>query len=136
MGTGASAVQTIQECAPVAEHLVVYQRTPNMALPMIQWPVSPDDVEQDKAQGVYETTFEECFETFTGFGHSFNGKNASDDTPEERNKVYGDLLKKGGFNLLLSGYQDLGINERANQEVSQTLQYQDFIDNRDDSFVD
>jgi hypothetical protein len=137
IGTGASGVQTIQECAPVAKHLVVYQRTPNNALPMVQLSVNLDGVKRDKAQGIdYKANFEACFKSYTGFGLGFNGKNAFDDTPEERNKVYEDLLKMGGFNLLLSGYQDLGINERANHEVSRALQNRRFIDVFVNSFID
>src|SRR5438445_335811 len=36
IGTGASGVQVAQEAAGVAAHLTVFQRTPNMALPMRQ----------------------------------------------------------------------------------------------------
>ena len=36
IGTGASGVQIIQEASREAEHLTVYQRTPNLALPMGQ----------------------------------------------------------------------------------------------------
>ena len=35
IGTGASGVQVIQEVAPIAEHLVVFQRTPVTALPIL-----------------------------------------------------------------------------------------------------
>lgn len=34
IGTGASGIQVVQEAAAVAEHLMVVQRTPNLALPM------------------------------------------------------------------------------------------------------
>lgn len=36
LGTGATGVQVIQEAGPDAAHLTVFQRTPNMALPMRQ----------------------------------------------------------------------------------------------------
>src|SRR4029077_15929131 len=36
IGTGASGVQVAQEAAGTAAHLTVFQRTPNMALPMRQ----------------------------------------------------------------------------------------------------
>jgi cyclohexanone monooxygenase len=36
IGTGASGVQVIQEAGKVASHLTVFQRTPNLALPMQQ----------------------------------------------------------------------------------------------------
>jgi cation diffusion facilitator CzcD-associated flavoprotein CzcO len=40
IGTGASGMQVAQEAA-VATHLTVFQRTPNLALPMRQ--TKPDD---------------------------------------------------------------------------------------------
>ena len=36
IGTGATGVQVVQECVAVASYLTVFQRTPNMALPMRQ----------------------------------------------------------------------------------------------------
>lgn len=36
LGTGATGVQVVQESGPLAAHLTVFQRTPNMALPMRQ----------------------------------------------------------------------------------------------------
>src|SRR5262245_13892355 len=36
IGTGASGVQVIQEAGKIASHLTVFQRTPNIALPMRQ----------------------------------------------------------------------------------------------------
>src|SRR6185295_10091312 len=36
IGTGASGVQVIQEAGRIASHLTVFQRTPNLALPMRQ----------------------------------------------------------------------------------------------------
>lgn len=51
IGTGASGVQTIQEIAGDVEHLTVFQRTPNFALPMRQGKLSK--AEQDKAKAFY-----------------------------------------------------------------------------------
>jgi len=36
VGTGASGVQIVQELGPQVEHLTVFQRTPNLAIPMRQ----------------------------------------------------------------------------------------------------
>ena len=41
LGTGASGVQVIQELGPIVEHLTVFQRTPNLALPMRQSKTRP-----------------------------------------------------------------------------------------------
>jgi cyclohexanone monooxygenase len=42
IGTGASGVQVIQEAGRIAAHLTVFQRTPNLALPMQQQALDED----------------------------------------------------------------------------------------------
>jgi cation diffusion facilitator CzcD-associated flavoprotein CzcO len=39
-----SGVQVAQEAAAVAAHLTVFQRTPNLALPMRQWKLDDDTI--------------------------------------------------------------------------------------------
>ena len=51
IGTGASGVQCIQEMGPVAEQLTVYQRTPNLALPMGRRDLTKE--EQDQMKPMY-----------------------------------------------------------------------------------
>lgn len=49
IGTGSSAVQAIPMIAKEAEHLFVFQRTPNFSVPAQNVPLNPDFVEQFKA---------------------------------------------------------------------------------------
>ena len=65
IGTGASGVQVIQEAAKVAGKLVVFQRTPIMALAMQQRQLSR--AEQDDAKAGYPAIFRRRAETFGGF---------------------------------------------------------------------
>ncbi|KAL8278115.1 hypothetical protein RQP46_009439 [Phenoliferia psychrophenolica] len=48
IGTGASAVQLIQDIAPLVKDLTIFQRTPNTALPMVQRKLPPRG--HDKAE--------------------------------------------------------------------------------------
>jgi cyclohexanone monooxygenase len=48
IGTGASGVQVAQEAAGVAAHLTVFQRTPNLALPMRQRKLDEDTIRRMK----------------------------------------------------------------------------------------
>src|SRR5882724_9436771 len=48
IGTGASGVQVAQEAAAVATHLTVFQRTPNLALPMRQRKLDDDTIRRMK----------------------------------------------------------------------------------------
>ena len=50
IGTGASGVQVIQEAGKVASHLTVFQRTPNIALPMQQQKFSRQTLDTWKAE--------------------------------------------------------------------------------------
>lgn len=42
VGTGASGVQLVPEIAALAEHLVVFQRTPNWCVPRNDYPITPE----------------------------------------------------------------------------------------------
>lgn len=67
VGTGASGIQTIQEIGPKVKHLTVYQRTPNMCLPMNQRKLDPQEEERKKQDGTYEKLINDTRGTFAGF---------------------------------------------------------------------
>src|SRR5436309_14285655 len=58
IGTGATAVQTIQEIAKTVGHLSVFQRTPNWCAPLQNGKIS--DVEMHDIQARYEEIFALC----------------------------------------------------------------------------
>lgn len=119
VGTGASGVQTIQECGPEAKHLTVYQRTPNLCCPMNQHPLDEDDNMRLKKEGKFDEAFGMLKGTFAGFAYDFNEKKTFDDTPEEREKFYRNLLiEQGGFRYWLNTYSDMLFDDKANDEVS------------------
>lgn len=65
IGTGASGVQMIQEMGPQAEQLTVYQRTPNLALPMGKRDLSKAEQDGLKPNYPYMHALREL--TFAGF---------------------------------------------------------------------
>lgn len=67
IGTGASGVQVIQEIAGDVEHLTVFQRTPNFALPMRQTKL--DKATQDKEKTFYPAIYEHRRETFSAYSN-------------------------------------------------------------------
>ncbi|KAF7895414.1 hypothetical protein EAF00_007228 [Botryotinia globosa] len=118
IGTGATGIQVIQTIGPVVNHLTVYQRTPNYALPMNQGLLDPEEEARKKAEGKYEEEFEKTRHTFAGFPYTFLEKNTFDDTPEEREATFHDLLiKKGGFHFWLNNYKDILFDQDANDEA-------------------
>ncbi|APA06376.1 hypothetical protein sscle_01g011460 [Sclerotinia sclerotiorum 1980 UF-70] len=118
VGTGATGIQVIQTIGPVVNHLTVYQRTPNLALPMNQRLLDPEEEAKKKAEGKYEEEFAKTRKTFGAFPYAFEEKNTFDDTPEEREAHYDNLMNKhGGFHYWLGNYKDLFYNQKANDEA-------------------
>ena len=118
IGTGASGIQCAQTIAPKVDHFTLFQRTPNMCLPMNQRQLNPAEEEKKKAAGVYEAEFAKTRETFAGFTYTFLEKNTFDDTPEEREAQYHKLLvEEGGFRFWLNTYKDMLFDPKANDEA-------------------
>ncbi|KAL0577461.1 hypothetical protein V5O48_004530 [Marasmius crinis-equi] len=115
IGTGATAVQVIQEVGPVADHLTIFQRTPNYALPMNQGQV--DKQFQDKFKETYPIIFRRRFQTFSGFSYDINPKKTLSVSPEERHLFWEDLWAEGGFRYWLANYSDMFNDQAANDEA-------------------
>lgn len=113
IGTGASGVQIAQEAALTAKHLTVFQRTPNLALPMQQKKLTEEDNRRMRAD--YPIFFETRGKTFAGFQYDFIAKNATEISETERNATYERLWNDGGFSSWLATFQDTLFNETANQ---------------------
>src|SRR4051794_23543415 len=112
IGTGASGVQVVQEAARDAADLTVFQRTPNLALPMGQRALTPQDQAVIKAE--LPKRFDDRGSTFAGFDFDFIPRNAVDLTPEERVAGYEELWQKGGFRFWLGVFQDTLFDQRSN----------------------
>jgi len=113
IGTGASGVQVVQECAPAVSQLVVFQRTPNLALPMNQVNLSEEDQKMEKEQ-LYRDTFRLRRTTSAGFNFNPIPSNTLDVSEGERRAAYEGLWTKGGFSFWLANYADLFTDEKGN----------------------
>ena len=113
VGTGASAIQVIQEASRKASHTTVFQRTPMLALPMRQRPLSAADNERMKKD--YPARFARRAETFGGFDFDFRDESALAVSPQQRNAVYEELWEQGGFPYWLGTYNDVLMNAEANR---------------------
>ena len=113
IGTGASGVQVIQEAGKVAAHVTVFQRTPNLALPMRQRQLDSNTQQAMKAQ------YPEIFRRRQASGSTYHDispseRSALDVTAEERLAVFEDAWSKGGFNFWVGTFADILIDEAAN----------------------
>lgn len=113
IGTGASGVQVVQEAAHDAAEVTVFQRTPNLALPMRQRRL--DRADNDAVRGDLPERFDNRYKAFAGFDFDFMPENAADATDEERRTTYERFWAEGGFPLWLGMYQDLLADEAANR---------------------
>lgn len=118
IGTGASGIQVIQEIGDATKHLTIYQRTPNFCLPMNQRMLDAEEEQKKKDAGTYTKEFDACRTTFSGFSYDFALKNTFDDTKEQRDAFYHDLLvTQGGFRYWLGTYKDMLFDQKANDEA-------------------
>jgi cation diffusion facilitator CzcD-associated flavoprotein CzcO len=115
IGTGASGVQISQEWGPEAGSLKVFQRTPNLAVPMGKKPLTRE--EQQNAKKHYARLYELREKCFGGFLFSFSEKNTFDDSEEEREEFYHKLWDHGGFAFWLGTYKDMLFDPKANREA-------------------
>lgn len=112
IGTGASGVQIIQEMGATASQLTVYQRTPNLALPMGRRDLTAE--EQNKLKPFYPEIHAMRERCFAGFHYDLNERNTFDDTPEEQEAFLDTLWKQAGFALWLGGYKDYLFVDKCN----------------------
>jgi cation diffusion facilitator CzcD-associated flavoprotein CzcO len=116
VGTGATAVQAIQEIAKVAGHLTIFQRTPNWCAPLHNRPIGTD--EQARIHASYEATFALCRSTFGGFLHDSIKDKALDATADERAAFWNRLYDEPGFGIWMANYRDVLVNAEANALLS------------------
>lgn len=115
---GASGIQTTQELTPKVKEMTLYQRTPNLALPMNQRKLDPAEEQRKKDDGTYEKLINDARRTFSGAAYDFVDKKVFDDSPEEREKFLHHLMvEEGGFRYWLSNYSDYLFDDKANDEV-------------------
>lgn len=115
IGTGASGVQISQEWGALAGSLKVFQRTPNLALPMGKKLLTAE--EQNASKQWYANLFQMRERTFAGFLYDSVEKNTFDDSPEEREAFYQSLWDSAGFHFWLANYKDLLTDRKANTEA-------------------
>jgi len=113
VGTGASGVQVIQEASAVASEVTVFQRTPNMALPMRQRSLTSEENEAHRKD--LPDRFKTRSRSFAGFDFDFMPVNAVDLSDEERNAEYERMWTEGGFVMWLGNFQDILADEKANR---------------------
>ena len=117
VGTGSSGIQAIPVIAEEAAELVVFQRTPNYAVPAHNRPLSADELAAVKAR--YRDLRERNRRTIVGFGGWAvpPGGSALALSDEERTRVLEERWRDGGL-WFLSVFNDVMFNEKSNEVVA------------------
>ncbi|ESK89551.1 cyclohexanone monooxygenase [Moniliophthora roreri MCA 2997] len=113
IGTGATGVQVIQTIYDQCDSLTVFQRTPNIALPMRLLKLNKEDRRGDS----FPTILRHRLETFAGFGYDFlYDENPFHVPPEERELHFEGLWEKGGLRFWLATYSKIFYDSKIGQE--------------------
>lgn len=115
IGTGASGIQVIQEFSKDARHLTVFQRTPNLAMPMQQ--KKYDAETQRRMKESFAEMFPKRGDSFGGTDYDFFPKSGLEATPEERRALFEELWQTGGFRYWVANFHDVFVNPEVNDMV-------------------
>ena len=116
IGTGSTGIQAAPVIAAQAEHLTVFQRTPNFTVPARNGPVTPEAWAEIKSS--YRDIRRRTRESQGGFPYEPENRSAKDVSDEERRAIYEQLWQDGGFKFLWGSFNDLLIDKEANDTAA------------------
>ena len=119
IGTGSSGIQATPPIAAQADHLTVFQRTPNFSLPARHGGFLPED--QARIKSNYDEIFAATRTSFAGFPFSPIDRTTMSVSAEEREAILGGLWAEGGFKFLWGGFSDLLSDPEANEIASEYI---------------
>jgi cation diffusion facilitator CzcD-associated flavoprotein CzcO len=118
IGTGSSGVQIIPEIAKQADHVTVFQRTPQFVLPARNQPMDPEFVEEFRRD--WPAVRQEMIDSWSGAPKAVAWgatEAAATATPEHRREVYEKYWQRGGGGILLSSFNDILVDPEANESL-------------------
>jgi cation diffusion facilitator CzcD-associated flavoprotein CzcO len=116
IGTGSSGIQSIPEIAKQAEHVTVFQRTPQYALPARNRPLTREEITR------YREDWDDLRMSMRrrgGWPFKTQRRRASDFSPEERKALYEELWEEGGIHLSINSFRGVLVDEELNEEVGE-----------------
>jgi cyclohexanone monooxygenase len=123
IGTGSSGIQAIPEIARQAEHVTVFQRTPQYTVPARNRPLTRQELaavrsnwEEIRAGMIAAPPPGAVLPMMPG-----NGRSAFDETPEQRHALYEALWSQGTLGFVYGNYPELLVDEEINLEVGAFL---------------
>jgi cation diffusion facilitator CzcD-associated flavoprotein CzcO len=117
IGTGATAVQTIQEIAKTVGHLTVFQRTPNWCAPLHNGKIGKEEMRDIRAR--YSEILALCGTTPGCYIHNPDPRKTLEVTPEEREAFWEKLYAEPGFGIWQGNFSDMLTDREANALASE-----------------
>jgi cation diffusion facilitator CzcD-associated flavoprotein CzcO len=119
IGTGSSGIQSIPVIAQTAEHLHVFQRTPQYMIPARHGTVDKAVLADVKKN--YDEIYEEARWSTSGYPYKSIDRSALSCTDEERREILESAWEIGGFRFMFNSFNDIVIDKRANDTVSEFI---------------
>jgi len=116
IGTGSSAIQSIPVIAEQAEHLTVFQRTPNYSIPARNAPLTERERQAFRAKYPDVRRFARE-ESRNGIYTEVPDRGALDDGDNERRAKYEARWQRGGLTFM-SVYNNLALDKAANDTAA------------------
>jgi cation diffusion facilitator CzcD-associated flavoprotein CzcO len=117
VGTGSTGIQVIPQVARQADHLYVFQRTPNFSVPAQNRPLAPEVQAAMKAR--YREHRQEARESAFGVPAEPNPRSALEVTAAQRVQELDRRWQHGGGATMLLAFADLLVDERANEAAAE-----------------
>ena len=117
IGTGSSGIQVIPQVAAQAEHLYVFQRTPNFSIPAHNGPLDP--VYEKSLKARYAEHRANARASVFGVPCEMTMESAVDAPAEQRNKRFAAAWDYGGATRILLAYGDLLARDESNATVAE-----------------
>ncbi|HLN17375.1 MAG TPA: NAD(P)/FAD-dependent oxidoreductase [Acidimicrobiales bacterium] len=120
IGTGSTGIQATPVIAAQADHLWVFQRTPNYSVPARNFSMTDEQTRQIKQD--YPRIRRRARKSFGGFPYPATGQSALAVSDEERLATYEQLwAEEGGFKFIYGSYGDLLIDQAANDTAAEFI---------------
>ena len=120
IGTGSSGVQSIPVIAGQAEHLTVFQRTPQYTIPARHGTIDRKYLEE-VVKPNYEGILEQARWSTGGFPMNRDERSALQVTAEERLEAYEAGWAEGGIRFLSTSFKDISTDRRANDTMAEFI---------------
>ncbi|MQG56186.1 MAG: NAD(P)/FAD-dependent oxidoreductase [SAR202 cluster bacterium] len=120
IGTGSSGIQSIPVIAMQAEHLTVFQRTPQYTIPARHGTIDRKFLEETVKPN-YDDLMERARWSTAGFPMDRDERSALEISAAERLEIYEASWAEGGTRFLSTSFKDVSTDRRANDTMAEFI---------------